>query len=147
MRAIDITTRVDHEGQLPMQVRRMFKKQLLLRSGEEVRITMGKPKASTKAKGYYWGVVLPTIRMGYLDAGVITNEDELHETFKIKYLPYRTKTIEGTDYILPASTRELDSQAFYEYIEHIRSDDHVLAMGILVPDPDPNYRSYNLERR
>lgn len=145
MRAFEIKAQVNDQGQLPIRIKRMLGKQIKLRKGKIVRIYIGNPKRSTQANGYYRGIVLPRIRMGYLEAGMVLSEDDLHEHYKRLYLPERVVEIGEHVHVLAASTASLDSHEFYEYIERIRTDDDVLAMGVDIPDPDPNYKFYALK--
>ena len=44
--------------------------------------------------------------------------------------------VNGTDVVIPLSTTKLDSTAFHDFIESIRTDEFVLALGVYFDEPE-----------
>lgn len=134
---LDETFDVGEDGQLADRRRAAWLwSQIKLYAGRRVRIRVSAPKRSTRANAYYWGVVLDTIRRACMDAGQPVSAEELHHHFKALYLPARTFEVMGIDHVMPGSTAQLDSTSFADYIEAIKQDEQVLALGCYIPDPD-----------
>lgn len=152
---LTIRTTVDEDGHLPKTRRNQIASTLQLYTGSEVEITIGKPKRSTQANAYYWGVVLKEIQLACVEAGVTATNPEtgemhpitaemLHRMMKDRYLQPEPVEIAGQPLTLGGSTTRLDSTEFFDYVERVRSDPFVLALGVDVPEPEGSYRSYNL---
>lgn len=140
---IDVTLEVDEKGKLVDRRRAEWLwSNLRLYAGSEVRIRISRPKRSTRANAYYWGVVIETIRRALLDAGQAISAEALHEHFKRLYLPARAVCVFGVDHVLPGSTADLDSTTFADYIEAIKQDEDVLTLGVYIPEPEPGLKSY-----
>jgi hypothetical protein len=144
-RPLDISCEVDADGRIPKTRSRQIAQYLKLYAEREVRITLGAPKRSTAANSYYWGVVIPSIQRGMHEAGMVASAEAIHEAMKRRYLPARpAQDVFGEAVTLSPSTADLDSTEFYSYIESIRYDEDVLSLGVDIPDPDPEYRSYKI---
>lgn len=105
-------------------------------------ITIQRPKRSLDQNRYYFGVVLETIRQGLLDAGHTFAVEDLHEHFKGRYLGGKSITYRNPETgnvrekVVPRSTTELDTTAFHDYIERIKTDELVRQLDIRIPSPD-----------
>jgi hypothetical protein len=144
-RPLEITCDVDADGRLPANRSRQLRQYLKLYSGREVRIALSAPKRSTAANSYYWGCVIPAIQRGMHEAGMVASAEAIHEAMKRRYLPARpSQDVFGEAVTLSPSTADLDATEFYEYVEAVRYDEDVLALGVDIPDPDPEYRSYKI---
>lgn len=143
-RQLEITATVSDDGHLPETRRRQIADYLAVHAGRDVLIRVGRPKRSTQANAYVWGVVYPAIQRALAEAGQAVSCEALHEHFKQKYLPPRTVEVFDETLVLAGSSADLDSEEFYDFVESIRTDEAVLALGVEVPDPDPAYRSYRL---
>lgn len=144
--AIDITLSVTGEGQFADKGRSRWLREIIkLYAGRDVRIRVSSPKRSTSANAYLWGVVYARIQQGLLESGTAVSTEAIHEHFKRRYLPARVITVFGEDHVLPGSTSDLDSTAFYEYVEAVRNDEDVLQLGVYIEEPDPVYKSYRIE--
>lgn len=141
-KSLDEAFDVGEDGRITDRGRaKWFWDQLQFYKGRRVRLRMGPPKRSGAQNRYYWGVVLETIRQGYIDAGHVFRADALHYHYKAKHLPWRTYEAPGTEHVAVGSTADLDSTEFTEYIEAIRNDEEVLALGVYIPSSE----DYQLE--
>lgn len=111
-----------------------------------VTVTIEKRHAnrSSQANAYYFGVVLNYLN-DYTEQGI----DDLHEYCKRRFnakttvLCDKNGVIIGEE-VLGQSTTKLNAVTFYEYVERVRQwmrDD----LGIVTPDPDPNWRDHREE--
>lgn len=126
-----------NSGKLFIRNRREFDRQIgQMRDGLEFELTLQRRRAtrSVQANAYYWGVVLRLLAefTGY-------TVDEMHDICKAKFLPKRLAIAKGNgeivdEYVLGGSTRDLDTNDFYEYVEQIRQWAAELDCNI----PDPN---------
>lgn len=149
-KALDILATVTG-GTLPIHARQQIKAYLPLFDGRDVRVRISSPKRSSRANSYYWVAIIDRIRKELNDAGYAWIQGEsgnepvtsavLHEYFKARYLSPRTAVIMGRDVTLAPTTTTLDSTAFHDYIEAIKMDEYVLALGIDF-EPVPDMRSY-----
>ncbi len=147
-RATDETFDVAEDGTLTDRRRAAWLwDQLKLYAGGQVRIRISRPKRSTAANAYYWGVVLAAIREAMMDAGHPVSAEALHHHFKALYLEPRWVQVFHYTHMMPPTTTDLDQTAFAEYIESIKQDQAVLALGVYIPEPDAGYdafRSYKI---
>lgn len=143
-RALDISTTASEDGRLPKGVSRRIRDHLALFAGREVRIRISSPKRSTQANAYLWACVYPAIQQGLAESGTAASCEAIHEIMKSRYLPARVIEAMGESLVLPGSSADLDSTAFYSFVESIRTDEDVLALGVVIPDPEPSYRSYKI---
>lgn len=121
---------VDEAGALrPREVGRWAGYLAKLR-GKDVEVTVRPERKhrSLKANAYLWGVV-------YAAASEWSGHDaeELHEVFKGRFLPMR-QVVMPTGELLdaPGSTRELDTEAFSEFVNKVIR--WLAEQGVHVPD-------------
>jgi hypothetical protein len=88
--------------------------------------------------------VLPAVRYGAFDAGYELPLEALHTLFKERYVDPIIHHA-GDMEIVVLTTTQLDSTQFYDYIEAIRNDEFVLALGVTIPEPEEKYRSYSIQ--
>lgn len=143
-RALTISADVTEDGHLPKDIRQRIASQLQLYRGRAVEVVIRSPKRSTQANAYLWGVVYPAIQQAMAEAGMAASCEAIHELMKRRYLPTRVADVLGEAVPLSASSADLDSTAFYDFVERIRSDEDVLALGCHIPDPEPSYKSYRI---
>lgn len=109
--------RVDEQGALrPFEVGRFAGYLAKFRAKNvEVIVRPERKHRSLKANAYLWGVV-------YAAASEWSGHDveELHDVFKGKFLP-RRQVVMPTGELLdaPGSTRELDTEAFGDYVNRV----------------------------
>tara|TARA_R110000822_G_scaffold103213_5_gene229803 strand:- start:254 stop:703 length:450 start_codon:yes stop_codon:yes gene_type:complete len=135
-RPLDIVTNVGHDGAIPSSHKRRIADHLMLFAGSPVRLQVTAPKRSNKANAFYWAGVIRPIQIACADAGRAVSGQGLHEYFKQLYLPVKTEMVNGTDVVIPLSTTKLDSTAFHDFIESIRTDEFVLALGVYFDEPE-----------
>lgn len=106
-----------------------------------VTITIEEQKAtrSQQANAYYWAVVVKQ-----LAAYSGTTPDETHEVLKLKFLSKEIAFANGNgevvaEFVIGGSTRQLDSTAFYDYVERIRQWS-LEALEVYIPPADPMWR-------
>ncbi len=107
-----------------------------LQDGWEVEVEIIRLRAtrSSQANRYYWGVVIQALHelTGY-------TPEELHDICKAKFLP-KHLAFTGANgdvieqFVLGGSTRGLDTQEFYQYVERIREWAGE-ALALYIPDP------------
>lgn len=140
-KARTFTARVGDDGRLSIATERHIQDELKLYSGRRCVVRLSRPQRSHAANRYLWGVVYKTIRKAAADAGTHLPADAWHRYFKDKYLEPGVETVAGREIVVPPSSARLDSTAFYEYVEAIRTDEEIVrALGIHIPDPDPGWR-------
>ena len=107
-----------------------------MRDGWEMELTLSRRRAtrSPQANAYYWGVVLHALSeyTGY-------TVDELHDICKAKFLPKKLAISKSNgeivdEYVLGGSTRSLNTNDFYEYVERVRQ--WAAELDCYIPDPN-----------
>lgn len=94
-------------------------------SGEiEVIMRPFKETRTQRQNRYYWAY----LRLIAEETG--DNENNLHEYFKRVHLPPRFVTVRGKEIKLPATTTELKTNEFSEYIRRIEQETNILAPDI-----------------
>lgn len=132
---------IDERGRIAdAYERELLKMYFTLYASGKMRIRLSKPKRSSRANRYYFGVVIETIRRARLEAGMEpVSAEDLHRHFKMLYLPVRTVEIMGVDHTFEGSSKDLDSTAFFDFVENIRNDEDVrrlmLETGLTIEDP------------
>lgn len=127
------------EGKLFIRNRRDFDRQIAqMRDGAEVEVAVTRRRAtrSPQANAYYWGVVMQALSQhtGY-------TPDEMHDICKAKLLPKKLAIADGNgevvgEFVLGGSTRSLNTNEFYEYVERVRQ----WAAELDCDTPDPGDR-------
>ncbi len=126
-------------GKLMIRNRRLFDQQIAqLKETWELEVTVQRLRAtrSPQANRYWWGVCLALVseHTGY-------TVDELHDIAKAKFLPKHLVFADGNgeivgDYVIGGSTRKLNTNEFYEFVERFRQW-AAEALDINIPDPEP----------
>jgi len=126
-----------------LRVVKSFTKEIVQAFGDNaVRITveLARAKRSTNQNAYYWGVVLPYIRDGFIDLGnLIQRNNEglnlIHELMKSKFLNNGTELADVNGEIIqgPSTTTTLTKEEFSDYIEEIKQWSGEF-LGIDIPD-------------
>jgi hypothetical protein len=129
------------DGKLYVRNRRDFDRQIAqMKDGWELEIAVTRRRAtrSIQANAYYWGEVIRKFHdhcrrqdMGY-------TENDLHELCKARFLPKRLAISDDNgeivgDYVMGGSTRSLNTNEFYEYVEQVRQ--WLAELGIDTDDP------------
>jgi hypothetical protein len=125
------------DGRLFIRNRRDFDRQIAqMKDGWEMELSVSRRRAtrSPQANAYYWGVVLQLLSefTGY-------TVEEMHDICKAKFLPKKLAIADSNgevvgEFVLGGSTRTLNTNEFYEYVERIRQWSAELDCYI----PDPN---------
>lgn len=105
----------------------------------EVIVREAKSRRSNAANRYYWGVVLKLI-------ADYTGDDvnSIHEFVKMKFLRPREIRILGETFAAPASSSELDSQQFHEFVEQVRK---FAATELSIETPEPDHEWFKHRER
>lgn len=136
-----VTTARMQAGKLKVRNRQALKRTLATwKDGEYiVRIERAHATRSLQANAFYWGVVVELLaeHTGY-------TPDEIHEVLKAKFLPKRLAVCDGNgeirdELVIGGTTTTLDNVEFSDYISRIRQW-AVEDLGVVIPDPDPNWR-------
>lgn len=125
-------------GKLFIKGRRAFDQQVAqFKDGIMLELTVSRRRAtrSVQANRYYWGVVLHHLAelTGY-------TPDETHDCMKQMFLPKRLAITDGNgevqgEFVIGGSSRTLNTNEFYEYIERIRQW-AAETLDLNIPDPD-----------
>lgn len=134
-KALTIRSRVE-DGRVSKTASGRLRSHLRLFEGGDVEITIRRPRRSLKQNAYYFGVVLPAIQSALAESGTAVSVDAIHEVMKSRHLPPRQHEAFGETLVLPASSAALDSTDFHDFIEAVRQDEDVLALGCYIPDPN-----------
>lgn len=133
-------------GRLSQRARRQIVGTLALYEGRDVEILIRTPKRSTQANAYLWAAVYPPIQAALAELGKALPCEALHEYFCRKYLPPAFRTLlNGEELVVRGKSSELGSTEFFDFVEAVRTDEMVLALGVVVDDPAPSYRSYRIQ--
>lgn len=141
-----VTTARIRGGHLQMRNRQRFETAMRQFRDGEVIVTVERAHAtrSEAQNAYYFGVVLKYLH-DYTEQGV----DDLHEYCKHRFnakvlmLCDKDGVIVGEERV-GQSTAKLNKLTFGEYVERVRQwmrDD----LGVVTPDPDPNWREHQSE--
>lgn len=125
-------------GRLFIRNRRAFDDQIArLDERWELEVTVKRQSStrSLQANRFYWGVVVAVLSefTGY-------TPDEIHDFLKMKFIPKKLAVCNGNgvivdEFVLGGSTREMNSNDFYEYVEAIRQW-AAADLDCVIPDPD-----------
>lgn len=106
----------------------------------EIKISRKKKTRSNNQNRYYWGVVIPVIKQGLIDAGfnrsIVNDSNLVHEFLKNMFCPKIELVNEDTGEVLtlPPTTTSNTTTQMMEYFQDIQ----IWAaekLGISVPDP------------
>ncbi len=126
-----------HDGELVIEDPYYLNKLKKL-EGKKISGTVRKfvKKRTTSQTGYLFGVVYVYALEGFRSYGNEFDINDMHEFFKDKFLARREILInlEGDVEMVPASTKNLNTVEFGEYIEKIRV---WLAETMFITVPDP----------
>lgn len=92
-------------------------------------------KRSNLQNAYYWSAVIPIVKEGLKDLGIDMSKEQTHELLKYKFLKREFITNDGDILQSIASTTELSTKEFNEYIEFIQiwSAEYI---NVNIPDPN-----------
>lgn len=95
-----------------------------------------RPKRSSQANRYYWGVVLDLIYLALRESGWEINKEGTHELLRVRFLSV-DKPIgdEGGFLTRVKSTTELDSTEFVAYIERCKQF-AAEYLNVVIPEPN-----------
>lgn len=120
---------IHHRSHFDRQVRLLDDRWTL-----EIVVRRLRATRSTQANRYYWGVVIAALseHTGYAP-------NELHELMKMKFLPKKLALADGNgevhgEFVLGGTTRTMNVQEFYAYVEQVRQ----FAAELDCYCPDPN---------
>lgn len=125
------------DGKLYIRNRRDFDRQIAqMKDGWEMELAVTRRRAtrSPMANAYYWGVVMQLLseHTGY-------TPDEMHDLCKAQFLPKKLAVNNGNgeivgEFVLGGSTRGLNTNDFYEYVERVRQ--WAAELDVYIPDPN-----------
>lgn len=110
-----------------------YRNRLLELNDKKVRLIFedDKPKRRSSQNRLYWAY------LNLIEKETGNYADDLHEIFKRKFLPPREVTVFDKVYRLPASTTELNTKTFSEYLEKI-----CVETGIQIPSMEAIMNDY-----
>ncbi|WGQ15613.1 hypothetical protein [Sphingobacterium faecium] len=131
------------DGALKIRNRNALALDLLSLEGKEIEIRIVKKKKtrSNNQNRYYWGVIIPIVKQGLIDAGYprekISNSEVVHDILKNMFcekeelINYDT----GEILILSPSTTSNSTTQMMDYFEDIKRW-CAENLGIYIPDPN-----------
>lgn len=130
------------DGKLFIRNRRDFDRIISqMRDGLEVEVTVTRRRAtrSMQANRFYWGEVIRKFHQHCQAQDMGYTENDLHDICKAKFLPKQVAICDDNgeivgDYVLGGSTRSLNVNEFYDYVEQVRQ--WLAELGIVTDDPD-----------
>jgi hypothetical protein len=110
--------------------------------GNDITITVEKKKRkrSNNQSRYYWGIIIPLVRVGLKDTqGISYSKEEVHEFLKANF-NFSEIINEHKNQILrvPLSTTEITTIQAEEYYESIRNFADTF-LGVLIPLPNDDF--------
>lgn len=95
-----------------------------------------KPKRSTPANRYYWGVVVELIYLALKDTGWEVNREGTHELLRVRFLSEDKPIGNDGEFVTRVkSTTELDSVEFGTYIERCKQF-AAEYLNTVIPEPN-----------
>lgn len=147
MKPGEFVVNVAEDASLDRRTRLAIKAALRLLAGDVARITIEKWRStrSNQQNRWYWGVVLDALseHTGY-------TPEECHDLCKRKFLPKTLALSDGNgvvveELVIGGSTTKLNTQQMAQYCDDIR-DWAASEFGLLIADPDPDWREAEKER-
>lgn len=102
-------------------------KQLLM------RVDKRGSRRSDPQNRYYWGVVIESVRHGFLGIGYELTKEETHFFLKEKFNAITIENKEGVTIEVPGTTTQMTKSAFSEYVEKIARFSAEF-LGIVIPE-------------
>jgi hypothetical protein len=143
--------RVDLQGRLLMahQERRRHDARIVALTGKNVVVTVAEEKStrSDRANAYLWGVVYRFMAEDQCGKDSEEAKQAIHDAMCERFLPNQRKQVEffskltgetltiDTD---PRRSSRLTGEPFYDFVEDVRQF-ALDFMGVVTPDPDPEY--------
>jgi len=126
------------EDGLHIYHRKDFEKSILNFLGKKVNIIIEqkKKKRSIEQNAYYWGVVVPLVKLGLTDVGYKIDKEETHDFLKSQFLK-KELINEKTGEILKTvgSTQNLSTSDFMDFIAEIQQWASEF-LNVYIPDPN-----------
>jgi hypothetical protein len=122
---------------LKIRGRKSFDLEIAMMTGNEVEIIVRKKKKtrSLNQNAYYWGVVIPIIKQGLFDLGIIFSHEQCHDLLKFRFLKEDQHLKDGLFVERIKSTTELSTSEFMDYMSDVtRWAAEYLSISI----PEPN---------
>lgn len=95
-----------------------------------------KPKRSTPANRYYWGVVVELIYLALKESGWEVNREGTHELLRVRFLSEDKPIGNDGEFVTRVkSTTELDSVEFGTYIERCKQF-AAEYLNVVIPEPN-----------
>jgi hypothetical protein len=127
---------VDETGKLKLFSQSEFIEQLKAIPNTIVTLTLSKSgKRSSMQNRYYFGGVIPIVRQGLKDMGIVMSAEQTHSLLKFRFLKQEFISNDGEVIESTGSTKELSKQEFNEYIERIKQW-AAEYLNIQIPDPE-----------
>jgi hypothetical protein len=99
----------------------------------QVVIEPYRKKRTTSQNALMWAWLEQVAQLVHDDTG--TDKDDIHEFFKLKFLPVRTITINGEERHIPGSTTKLTTAEMMEYMDKINAW-VTSTLGLILPTPE-----------
>jgi hypothetical protein len=125
-------------GKLTLSNRKRFEHEVsTLKDGAYEVSIRRKNRRSNPQNNYYWGIIIPEIRLRLTELGHRVEDEQVHELLKAKFLSVPISNDQGEVEHLPGSTAGLNKAEFSEYMDRTR-EWAAEFLGIEIPDPESN---------
>jgi hypothetical protein len=125
------------DGLLKFAGRKQFDKDILIFEGKDVEIIIQKKRKqrSEQQSRYYWGAVIPIIKAGLFEAGIVMNSEQVHELLKSECNKKEWANIKTGQLITaPGSTAKLTTSEFMDFIVRVKNWANEF-LNITIPEP------------
>lgn len=137
---LTVITRIDEHGRMPKSRREEIATHLTLFAGGMMKATFGPVTRSDSQNRYWHGFVVRPIRETMLAAGLgPISHDALHAYFRDLYLEPTIETVNGVEKMIRPSTTKLSTTDFHYFCEAVKTDELVLRLGVVFPEPEESY--------
>lgn len=128
-------------GFLSKYNKQRFEQYLRENNGQKLSIKPVAPKVSDRARGYYYGAVIPFLKTINASWSNLTNE-QLHEVLKAEFNGFEVTGLDGSvkRYGQSICNKDVDSPKFQNYL--LRIADYVMEnYNQMMPDPE-EYKAF-----
>lgn len=123
-------------GKLSLYSRSLFLENIKTFEGKDIEIVIRKAgKRSNSSNKFYWGAVIPIVKQGLKDMGIILSTERVHDLLKLKFLKIEVADHNGEVIEMIRGSSELNTEEFSSFIEQIKQWASEY-LGVVIPEPN-----------